>query len=258
MSTTRVVIVDDQELMLQALKVFVSQAPDMTVVGEAHNGVDAIDACARLRPDVVLMDLQMPYLNGIDATRRIMAEWPQTKVVAVTTFAGPDAVVPALRAGAAGYLLKDSDPQTLVQAVRDVAQGRNVLAPAVTDALIHSIRAQPGPAGPAPAQVAPEGLGATLTSREFAVIELIAQGLTNAEIAAELLISESAVKSRVSGLTSKLGVDSRVQVLVRACELGLVTPRLRRPPADTTAHPRADAGGAASDHGGTRPTPRPS
>ena len=234
MSPTRVVIVDDQQLMLQALKVFVSQADDMEVVGVAHNGVEAIEQTARLRPDVVLMDLQMPVLNGIDATRRITMTLPTVKVIAVTTFAGPEAVVPALRAGASGYLLKDSDPEVLVQSIRDVLHGRNVLSPGVMAALVESVRAQPGAPGAAPRDVAPGGLVASLTRREIEVLELLAEGLSNAEMAEELYITESAVKSRISQLTQKLGVDSRVQVLVRASELGLVRPRLRRPPADTS------------------------
>lgn len=232
MPPTRVVIVDDQELMLQALKVFVARADDMTVAGVAHNGVEAIELCARLKPDVVLMDLQMPVLNGIDATRRITTTQPEVMVIAVTTFAGPEAVVPALRAGAAGYLLKDSEPDVLVQSIRDVLAGRNVLAPAVTAALVASVRTQPGAPGAAPPAVAPDGLVANLTKREIEVLQLLAEGLSNADMADELYISESAVKSRVSQLTQKLGVDSRVQVLVRASELGLVRPRLRRPPAN--------------------------
>ncbi|QQS02345.1 MAG: response regulator transcription factor [Austwickia sp.] len=231
MSPIRVVIVDDQQLMLQALKVFVSAAQDMTVVGVAHNGVEAIEICAQLRPDVVLMDLQMPVLNGIDATRRVTATQPDVKVIAVTTFAGPEAVVPALRAGAAGYLIKDSEPELLVQSIRDVVEGRNVLSPSVTAALVESVRAQSGAPGAAPREVAPDGLVASLTEREFEVLQLLAEGLSNAEMASELYITESAVKSRVSQLTQKLSVESRVQVLVRACELGLVRPRLRRPPA---------------------------
>lgn len=234
MSPTRVVIADDQQLMLQALKVFVSAAQDMEVVGVAMNGVQAIEASARLTPDVVLMDLQMPVLNGIDATRRITTTQPEVKVIAVTTFAGPEAVVPALRAGAAGYLLKDSEPEVLVQSIRDVLEGRNVLSPAVTAALVASVRAQGGPPGAAPPEVAPDGLVSALTGREFDVLQLLAEGLSNAEMATELHITESAVKSRISQLTQKLGVESRVQVLVRASELGLVRPRLRRPPANST------------------------
>lgn len=232
MTRIRVVIADDQQLMLQALKVFVSQADDMTVVGVAANGVQAIERCLERKPDVVLMDLQMPILNGIDATRRIMATLPQTKVIAVTTFAGPEAVVPALRAGAVGYLLKDSEPDVLVQSIRDVLDGGNVLSPAVTAALVESVRTQPGPPGAAPREVAPDGLVSSLTNREFQVLELLAEGLSNAEMADELRITESAVKSRITQLTHKLGVESRVQVLVRASELGLVRPKLRRPPAD--------------------------
>lgn len=230
MPGTRVVIVDDQQLMLQALKVFVDQADDMTVVGEAHNGLEAVDICAQLHPDVVLMDLQMPKLNGIDATRKIVSSYPGIKVIAVTTFAGAEAVVPALRAGAVGYLLKDSDPQTLVASIRDVLAGRNVLSPAVTNALVESVRTTPGLGGAAPSEVAPDGVLASLKERELEVLALLAEGLSNAEMAAELFITESAVKSRISNLTHKMGVESRVQVLIRACELGLVRPQLRNPP----------------------------
>lgn len=238
MSPTTVVIVDDQQLMLQALKVFVSQAEDMTVVGEGRNGVEAIEVCARLKPDVVLMDLQMPVLNGIDATRRITATQPEVKVIAVTTFAGPEAVVPALRAGAAGYLLKDSDPEVLVGSIRDVVAGRNALSPAVTTALVDSVRTLPGAPGAAPVAVAPDGMVASITKRESEVLQLLAEGLSNGEMATELYITESAVKSRISQLTQKLGVESRVQVLVRACELGLVRPRLRQPPTDPAPEAR--------------------
>ncbi len=227
MRDATVLIVDDQQLMLQALKVFVSAAPDLTVVGEATNGVEAIERCAALQPDVVLMDLQMPVLNGVDATRRIHAAQPDVRVIAVTTFGTTDAVVAALRAGASGYLLKDTEPEALVAAIREVLDGRNVLHPAVTGALVEAVKAAPRSPVPPPAaldQDGPEGLNA----RDLAVIRLLAQGLSNAEIAAELFLSEAAVKSRLTQITHKLGVNNRVQVLVRACELDLVEPRLRR------------------------------
>ncbi len=227
MSVTTVVIADDEQLMLQALKVFVSAAQDLTVVGEAVNGVEAVDRCAQLKPDIVLMDLQMPLLNGIDATRRIHATQPAVKIIAVTTFGTTKTVVPALRAGASGYLLKDTDPEALVQAIRDVRDGQNVLSAVVTSALVEAVRAHRGPAEHPP-QLLHDDASAGLSGRELAVIKLLAQGLSNADIAAELFLSEAAVKSRLSQITQKLGVSNRVQVLVRACELGLVQPRLRR------------------------------
>ncbi|GAB78675.1 two component transcriptional regulator, LuxR family [Austwickia chelonae] len=228
MTTTQVLIVDDQELMLQALKVFVGQAEDMTVVGDARNGVEAVERCRELRPDVVLMDLHMPLLNGVDATRRILAEQPRIKVIAVTTFAGPEAIVPALCAGASGYLLKDSEPELLVRSIREVIAGHNALSPAITAALVDSLRHSPDPRRHLPARIAPDSPAAMLTPREREALDLLAEGMSNAEISAELYISEAAVKSRLGTLAQKLGVSSRVQILVHACELGLVQPRLRR------------------------------
>ncbi|MEP7160930.1 MAG: response regulator transcription factor [Dermatophilaceae bacterium] len=228
MSVTTVVIVDDEQLMLQALKMFVSAAPDLIVVGEAVNGVDAVERCAQLKPDIVLMDLQMPLLNGIDATRRIHATQPAVKIIAVTTFGTTETIVPALRAGASGYLLKDIEPEALVQAIRDVRDGQNVLSPAVTSDLVQAVRSHQGPPEH-PLQLLDDGASEALSGRELAVVKLLAQGLSNADIAAELFLSEAAVKSRLSQLTQKFGVNNRVQVLVRACELGLVQPRLRRP-----------------------------
>ncbi len=227
MSVTTVVIADDEQLMLQALKVFVSAAHDLTVAGEAVNGVEAVERCAQLKPDIVLMDLQMPLLNGIDATRRIHATQPAVKIIAVTTFGTAKTVVPALRAGASGYLLKDTDPEALVQAIRDVRDGQNVLSAAVTSALVEAVRAQRGTTEDPP-QLLHDDASAGLSVREMAVIKLLAKGLSNADIASELFLSEAAVKSRLSQITQKLGVSNRVQVLVRACELGLVQPRLRR------------------------------
>ncbi|MBW3084057.1 Transcriptional regulatory protein LnrK [Austwickia sp. TVS 96-490-7B] len=228
MPMTRVLIVEDQQLILDALERLIRAAADMTVVGVARTGVEAIEQAESLSPDVILMDLQLPVMNGIDATRRITSTDPTVKVIAVTTFTSPEAVVPALCAGAAGYLSKSGDPRALVPAIRDVLAGRHVLSSAVTAALVEAVRARPSLARSS-AVACPDDPAASLTARESDVLNLLAQGLSNAEMATELCITEAAVKSRIIQLTTKLGVDSRVQLLVRSIELGLVRPRLRRP-----------------------------
>lgn len=223
MESWRIVIADDESLMASALKLFLELADDLDVVGVAENGLEAVSLCRELRPHVVLMDLQMPVLDGVSATRRISAEWPDIKVVVVTTFASPEAVVPALRAGASGYLLKDSRPEELVAAVRDVIDGRAPISPKITGALIDTIRSSHGTSP----RIGPPPTAPPLSSRELEVLDLLAQGLGNLEMARELHLTESAVKARLAGLSTKFGVGSRVQVLVRACELGLVQPHLR-------------------------------
>lgn len=215
----RVLVVDDQQLMLSALRLFVEAASDMEVVGEATNGAIAVRQCAALRPDVVLMDMQMPVMDGIEATRIIVTEFPETKVIAVTTFATTETIVPALRAGASGYIVKDSAPAELVQAIRDVVEGHAALSPSLTGALVEAVRA-------APATESPRTSG-VLTEREFEVVDQLAQGQGNAEIAEALYLSQATVKARLASAMAKLGVNSRVQLVVRACELGIVTPRLR-------------------------------
>lgn len=215
----KVLVVDDQQLMLSALRLFVESAPDMEVVGEATNGAVAVRQCAALNPDVVLMDMQMPVMGGIEATRIIVADSPETKVIAVTTFATADTIVPALRAGASGYLVKDSAPAELLQAIRDVVDGHAALSSSLTGALVEAIKAAPSSDSPSTSGV--------LTDREFEVVDQLAQGLGNAEIAEALYVSQATVKVRLASAMSKLGVASRVQLVVRACELGLVRPRLR-------------------------------
>ncbi len=218
----RVLIADDQQLMLSALRLFVESAGDMEVVGEAVNGAVVVRQCAALQPDVVLMDMQMPVMDGIEATEIISASYPDVKVIAVTTFATSDVIVPALRAGAAGYIVKDSAPDELVGAIRAVHEGKAALSPSLTGALMEAVRQSP-----APVKASAPGLDEQLTEREFAVVEQLAQGLSNASIAAALHISQATVKARLASAMSKMGVTSRVQLVVRAIELDMVTPRLR-------------------------------
>ncbi len=219
----RVLVVDDQPLMRSALTIFVDSAQDLQVVGEAGDGAVAVHQCEVLAPDVVLMDIQMPVMDGIEATRRITQARPGVKVVAVTTFPTEDTVVPALRAGASGYLLKDCEPQALLDSIRQVLDGQAALSPSLTWALVEAIREQPA----TPDRAVTTRARQALTDREFEVVDLLAQGLSNAQMARELYVSEATIKARLGQITGKLRVHSRVQLLVRACELGLVQPRLR-------------------------------
>lgn len=218
----RVLVADDQPLMRTALEHFVSQAPDLEAVGGAQDGLQALEMARAARPDVVLMDMQMPRMDGIEATRRITAAHPSTRVLAVTTFTSQDYVVPALRAGAAGYLVKDADPETVVGAIHAVRRGDAVLSPAVAARLVSAVerdrpavdRVEPRPGDPD---------GSDLTDRERAVLELLARGLSNGEIAVALTVTESTVKGHVMKIIDKLEVRDRIQAVIRAAQLGLVT-----------------------------------
>ena len=219
----RVLFCDDQELVRTGYVTIFSAQPDMEVVGEAADGLDAVEQAMRLRPDVVVMDIRMPLLDGIGATRLLAgpdaADPP--KVLVVTTFNVDAYVYEAFRAGASGFLLKDAPPAQLVNGVRTVARGEALLAPAVTRALIGHFaeRLRPGD----PSRAAREDIVRTLTPRELEVLEHIAQGLSNAEIATALFITPETVKTYVSRLLAKLGLRDRVQAVVLAYRIGLAS-----------------------------------
>jgi len=216
----RVAIVDDQALMRDGFSMILDAQPDIEVVGDAGDGRLGVELCRRTRPDVVLMDIRMPALDGIEATRLIAADPDlQTKVLVLTTFDLDEYVYSALRAGASGYLLKDTPAKELVTAVRVIAQGEALLSPSVTRRLIEHFANEPAE----PAAVAPS-LPDDLTDREREALELLAHGLSNREIAAGMYIGEATAKTHVSRLLTKLGVRDRVQAVVLAYETGLVRP----------------------------------
>jgi DNA-binding NarL/FixJ family response regulator len=209
----RVLIADDQPLMRTGFRTVLEATGSIAVVAEAENGEEAIAAAERHRPDVILMDIRMPGLDGIEATRRL----PSHKVLVLTTFGLDEYIVEALRAGASGFLTKDVPRQELVAAVRAVANGDAVLSPAVTRQLLDRVAGRL----PAVRDAAPDGL-ASLTEREREVLQLIAAGLSNAEIAQALVVAEPTAKTHVSNLLGKLGLRDRVQAVIWAYESGLV------------------------------------
>ena len=222
--TIRVVIADDQQMVRTGFAMILGSEDGIEVVGEAADGQAAIDLVARERPDVVLMDIQMPGTDGLVATRRIVADHADhIRVLILTTFERDDYVLDALRAGASGFLLKNASPEDLLQAVRVVAAGEALLAPAVTRGIIERVaRLEPRP-----------DLGehlAQLTEREIEVLGLLAAGRSNAEIAAELIVGEATVKTHVSRVLMKLHLRDRVQAVVFAYESGLVQPGLGADP----------------------------
>jgi DNA-binding NarL/FixJ family response regulator len=210
----RVLLADDQALVRGGFRLILQAEPDIEVAAEAADGEQAVAAALQARPDVVLMDIRMPVLDGIEATRRLIPQLGATRVVMLTTFDLDDYVVDAFRAGASGFLLKTAPPPQLVAAIRTVHAGDGLLAPASTRRLIEQSARPPAPA---------PALG-TLTAREHDVLRLLARGLTNAEIAAELVVEPSTVKSHVASLLAKLSLRDRVQAVVFAYESGLVHP----------------------------------
>ena len=213
-----VLIVDDQALVRAGFRMILDAEEDIDVAGEAADGADAVAEALRLRPDVILMDVRMPEVDGIEATRRILAAADvESKVVMLTTFDMDEYVYDALRAGASGFLLKDVPPEQLVAGIRAVAQGDALLAPSVTRRVIEEFVRRP--LSSAPSTTPPEV--AELTARELEVLKLVARGLSNAEIAKELFVSDTTVKTHVAHMLMKLGVRDRVQAVVLAYECGL-------------------------------------
>jgi DNA-binding NarL/FixJ family response regulator len=215
----RVLVVDDQALLRGSFRVLVDTAPGLTTVGEAGNGVEAVTMARAERPDVVLMDVRMPEMDGIEATRQICAELPDTRVLMLTTFDLDAYVYSALRAGASGFLLKDTPPADLLAAIRVIAAGESLLAPSVTRRLIEEFTSRPEPA-----RVVARELS-SVTEREREVLALIARGLSNTEVAEHLHVGVATVKTHVSRLLSKLQARDRAQLVIVAYETALVRPR---------------------------------
>jgi DNA-binding NarL/FixJ family response regulator len=213
--TVSVVLADDQPLVRAGLRMILDTEPDLRVVGEATTGAEAVEVCARERPDVVLMDVRMPVMDGIEATRLVTAGDDPPRVLVLTTFDLDEVVYDALRAGASGFLLKDAPEERLTTAIRVVADGGSLFAPSVTRRLIEEFAKR----GSAPS-ASVDGL----TEREAEVLRLVARGLSNSEIAAELFITENTVKTHVARMLMKLGLRDRVQAVVLAYESGMVRP----------------------------------
>jgi len=223
----RVLIADDQELVRAGFRMILDAQPDIDVVGEAADGAQALAAVDTCAPEVVLMDIRMPDMDGITATRAITARADGPRVLVLTTFDTEEYVYQALRAGAAGFLLKTAPPQRLVDAVRMISDGEALLSPTITRRLIETYVRSPPPGHTVPAALA------SLTDRERDVLHAIGRGLSNAEIAADFVVSEATVKTHINRLFAKLGLRDRVQAVVLAYESGLV-----HPGADADAHSR--------------------
>ncbi len=217
----RLLLVDDQAPFREGLHTLLSVWPDLEVVGEAGNGQEALDAAARLKPDVVLMDLRMPVLDGVAATRRLLEKMPQVKIIVLTTFDDDDHVFDGLRAGAVGYLLKDVPSEKLVEAIRAAAAGQSFLQPSVAAKVVAEFTrltavAQETAVSPQDSLVEP------LSEREQEILALVATGASNKEIAGELFIAEGTVKNHVTNILGKLGVRDRTQAALKAREIGLI------------------------------------
>jgi DNA-binding NarL/FixJ family response regulator len=217
--TTSLLLADDQELMRMGFRMVIDSQSDLAILGEATNGLEAVEATQTLKPDVVLMDVRMPQMDGVQATRLIVESESSTRIIILTTFDLDEYVFAALRAGASGFLLKDTPPNDLLSAIRAVASGNAVVAPSVTRRLLsryaHHL--------PKPDRKEDERLD-LLTSREREVLLMVARSLSNAEIAEQLVLSEATVKSHVGRILAKLDLRDRVQIVVFAYETGLITP----------------------------------
>jgi DNA-binding NarL/FixJ family response regulator len=226
MSRTSIVLVDDQELLRMGFRMVLDAQPDLELVGEAADGEEALEVVERLQPDVILMDVRMPGMDGVETTRRIVERGDRSRVIILTTFDLDEYAYAALRAGASGFLLKDAQPADLVSAIRAVASGDAVVAPSTTRRLLATVAdALPDPEG---ARRRPDpDLGLTadgVTPREREVLVAVARGLSNAEIAQQLVLSEATVKTHVGRILSKLELRDRVQIVVYAYERGLISP----------------------------------
>ncbi len=223
--STSVLLADDQELMRMAFRMVIESQPDLRVAGEAANGVEAARAARDLHPDVILMDVRMPQMDGVEATGRIINAGLQSRIIILTTFDLDEYVYAALRAGASGFLLKDTPPAELLTAIRAVASGDAVVAPSITRRLLNKFahRIPESDAGLSPDDQTRAKLD-QLTARELEVLLLVAGSLSNAEIAEKLVLSEATVKSHVGRILAKLDLRDRVQIVVFAYESGLVTP----------------------------------
>jgi len=209
----RVLIVDDHTIVRKGIKALLAETSDIQVVGEASNGLDATQLSKQLEPDVILMDLLMPKMDGIEATRQISAQQPQAHVLVLTSFVGDEKIFPAIKAGAYGYLLKDSEPSELIRSIRMVYRGEPSLAPIIARKMMQEIQEQPA------VKPSPE----SLTAREVEVLQLIAKGLSNEEIAAQLVISEVTVRTHISHLLAKLHLATRVQATLYALREGITS-----------------------------------
>jgi DNA-binding NarL/FixJ family response regulator len=228
--TIRVLIADDQQLVRTGFGLIIKPQQDIELVGEAADGHEAVELAAKLRPDVILMDIRMPRLDGLEATRRVLANptLPATRMLILTTFDLDEYVYDTLRAGASGFLLKDAPSEQLIDGIRVVAAGDALLAPSITRRLIEGYVRQPVPNIPAASSLA------ELTAREREVLELIARGHSNADIARQLYVSDATVKTHVAHVFSKLNLHDRAQAVVYAYETGFVQPR---PPATASEPP---------------------
>jgi DNA-binding NarL/FixJ family response regulator len=215
---TTVLIADDQGIVRDGLRMILDAQEDIEVVGEAADGLDALQLTNELEPDVVLMDIRMPRLDGIEATRRLVAAASPSRVLVLTTFGEDNYVYEAMRAGASGFLLKDSERRHLLHAVRVVAAGNELLDPSITRRVIEQLTRRPPNVDGLPAELQ------ELSERELAVMKLVARGLSNSEIAAELIVSEATVKSHVASVLRKLRLRDRVQIVIRAYESGFIEP----------------------------------
>jgi NarL family two-component system response regulator LiaR len=209
----RVMIVDDHTIVRKGIKALLAETNDIQVIGEAGDGMEAVQLSKRLEPDIILMDLLMPIMDGIEATRQITYEQPNVRVLTVTSFVGDEKVFPAIKAGAVGYLLKDSEPAELIRSIYRVYRGEPSLHPIIARKMVKEIVELPA------AKPAPEAL----TAREVEVLELVAQGLSNEEIAARLVVSEATVRTHISHLLDKLHLANRVQATLYALREGLTS-----------------------------------